>query len=44
MRNFTNNDNFSSVKQFKVVVDGHTPKLGFLDENKKLVVLASFVC
>lgn len=44
MRNLTNEDTFTSVKQLQVVMDGHTPKLGFLDENKKFVVLGNFAC
>lgn len=44
MRNFTNEDIFISVKQLQVVMDGHNPKLGFLDEKKKFVVLGTFAC
>ena len=44
MRNFTNEDTVPSVKQLQVVMDGRNPKLGFLDENKKFVVLGTFVC
>lgn len=44
MRTFTNEDTTPSVKHLQVVMDGHNPKLGFFDENKKLVVLASFAC
>lgn len=44
MRTFTNEDTTPSVKHLQVVMDGHNPKLGFFDENKKLVVLGSFAC